>query len=107
MIYELRVYEVAPGKLGALNDRFATITLRFFDKYGMQVLGFWTDEAEGTTRLTYIVVFRDRAHMDKAWADFVSDQERVALFAQTERDGPLVSRIVSTVMEPTSYSPLQ
>ena len=28
MIYELRIYDVIPGKLPALNERFAKITMR-------------------------------------------------------------------------------
>ncbi len=44
MFYELRVYEVIPGKLPALNNRFATATLRFFETYGISAVGFWTDE---------------------------------------------------------------
>jgi hypothetical protein len=107
LIYEMRVYEVVPGKLRELNDRFTKITLRFFDKYGMNVVGFWTDEVDKTIRLTYIVAFEDIAHKEKAWAGFLSDQERIGLFAETEKDGPLVGRISSTIMQPTAYSALQ
>ena len=37
MIYELRVYDVVPGKLAALNDRFEHTTNAYFEKYGVDV----------------------------------------------------------------------
>ena len=40
MLYELRVYDVMPGKLQALNDRFANLTLGLFKKHGIDVWGF-------------------------------------------------------------------
>ena len=41
MIYELRTYQVVPGKMQNLNDRFANITVPLFEKHGMKVIGFW------------------------------------------------------------------
>lgn len=107
MIYELRVYDAVPGKLPALNDRFANITLGYFKKHGIKPVGFWTDEVGVSNRLTYIVAFDDMAHRDRAWAAFRADPERVKAFAETERGGPLVTRIQNTIMRPTSYSPMQ
>ncbi len=107
MIYELRIYDAAPGKLPALNDRFANITLAYFKKYGFNVVGFWTDEVGITNRLTYMLAFTDMAHRDQAWSSFRADSERVKAFAESERDGPLVRRIKNTIMRPTAYSPLQ
>ena len=107
MIYELRIYYTVPGKLPALNDRFANVTLAYFKKYGIQVVGFWTDEVGVSNRLSYIVAFSDMAERDQAWADFRADPERAAAFAETEKDGPLVARIQNTILRPTSYSPMQ
>ena len=42
MIYELRTYEAAPGKLPALNARFRDHTRGLFERHGMEVVGFWT-----------------------------------------------------------------
>ena len=42
MIYELRTYECVPGKLPALNDRFANITLKLWEKHSIRQAGFWT-----------------------------------------------------------------
>jgi hypothetical protein len=107
MIYELRIYEAIPGKLPALNERFAKITMGYFEKYGLKMVGFWTDEVGISNRLTYILAFDDMAHRDKAWAAFRADPERVKAFAETEKDGPIVARVINTIMRPTAYSPMQ
>ena len=107
MIYELRIYDAIPGKLPALNERFAKISMGYFEKYGMKVVGFWTDEVGATNRLTYILAFEDMAHRDKAWTAFRADPERAKAFAETEKDGAIVARVTNTIMRPTAYSPMQ
>ena len=107
MIYELRIYEAVPGKLPALNERFAKITMGYFQKYGLKVVGFWTDEVGVNNRLTYILAFDDMAQREKAWAAFRADPDRTKAFAETEKEGPLVIRITNTIMRPTTYSPMQ
>src|SRR5436305_806561 len=47
-LFEYRVYEAVPGKLPALNRRFQTITLGYFQKYGIGGVGFW-EAIVGTT----------------------------------------------------------
>ena len=105
MIYELRVYDTVPGKLPALNDRFAKITMSYFDKHAIKVVGFWTDVIGTTNRLTYMIAFDDLAQRERAWTAFLADADRQRAFAETERDGPLVARIRNTIMQPTAYSP--
>jgi|SRR6478672_10293464 len=107
MLYELRVYDVIPGRLAALNDRFEHITLGFFEKHGIKVVGFWTDMFGTSNRLTYMLAYDDLAHRERAWATFAGDKERLAKFAETERDGPLVAKVKNTIMSPTKYSPMR
>ncbi len=107
MIYELRIYEAIPGKLPALNERFAKITMGYFEKYGLKMVGFWTDEVGMSNRLTYMLAFDNMAQRDKAWAGFRADPERVKAFAETEKNGPLVARVTNTIMRPTAYSPMR
>jgi hypothetical protein len=107
MIYELRIYDVIPGKLQALNDRFANTTLRIFEKHGIKVVGFWTDAVGVSNRITYMVAFKDAAHRDQAWRETLSDPELVKAFADSEKDGPLIATMTNTLLRPTAYSPLQ
>src|SRR6266545_7940936 len=107
MIYELRIYDAMPGKLPALNDRFANITLSYFEKYGIKVIGFWTDVIGISGRLTYMLAFDDLGHRDRAWAAFGADSDRIKAFAETEKEGLLVAKVENKILRPTAYSPLK
>jgi NIPSNAP len=52
MIYELRIYDILPGRLAAITNRFAYTTSRFFAKHGIQVVGYWEDPVGTSNRLT-------------------------------------------------------
>jgi hypothetical protein len=107
VIHELRIYDAIPGKLPALNDRFANITLGYFEKYGIKSVAYWTEVIGTSNRLTYLLEFEDLAHRDRAWAGFAADKDRLAAFAETEKDGPLVARVENRILRPTPYSPMQ
>ena len=105
MIYELRIYETMPGKLAALNDRFAKHTVGYFDKHGIGMLGFWTDEIGINQQMTYILSFESMADRESRWSAFQSDPGWQKARAETEIDGPLVVGIRNTLMRLTPYSP--
>ena len=105
MIYELRIYDAAPGKLAAINRRFNDHTMGLFARHGIEVTGFWehADGADG--QLIYICAFADHAAMDAAWEAFRADPEWIAVKAASEVDGELVAHITSIVMTRTPYAP--
>ena len=107
MIYEWRVYEVVPGKMAALNNRFEKLTLRLFKKHGLKVVGFWQADIGISNVLYYMLAFNDLAQRDKAWAAFRVDPEWQQGRAESEREGPLVAKVTSSILRPTSYSPMQ
>ncbi len=81
MLYELRVYHAVPGKLPALNDRFASITMGYFNQYDIGMMGFWTDDIGASNKLTYILTFDDMGDREKKWTAFGADKARLAAFA--------------------------
>lgn len=105
MLYENRVYTAVPGKLPALNNRFANHTIGFFDQYDIGILGFWTDEIGVSNQLTYILTFDDVTDRAKKWGPFAADPKRLEIFAETEVDGPLVAYVENSFMRLTPYSP--
>lgn len=108
MLYELRTYSAMPGRLPDLHKRFSEITMGYFKKYGIQVVGFWTNEIGGPNdQLLYILAYESLADREKKWGAFLADQERVAKFAETEKNGPLVRRLTAHMLRPTPYSPMQ
>ena len=58
MIYELRVYRCLPGRLPALINRFANVTLKLWEKHGIKQACFWTTlVGPSSQELTYILVW--------------------------------------------------
>lgn len=107
MIYELRTYWAAEGKLEALNNRFRNVTLAIFAKYDMKVVGFWTptEPTEETGSLVYLLAFESADAMKKAWDAFREDPDWVNGRAASEVNGRLVTKLTSVVLDPTDYSP--
>jgi hypothetical protein len=107
MIYELRTYWAAPGKIDDLHRRFRTLTLGLFERHGMEVVGFWTPcpPTPESGDLVYLLRFADEAGKESAWEAFRSDPDWIAGKAASEKDGTLVVRLTSVVLQPTAYAP--
>ena len=108
MIYELRTYEPAPGKMQALLERFEAHSVRLFAKHGMTVIGFWTPViGEWSNQLIYLLGYPTLAARELSWAAFQSDPEWLEVRANSEKDGPLVTRLRNQILKPTAFSPLK
>ena len=105
MIYEQRIYKAVPGKLPAINARFANHTCEFFKEFDIGMLGFWNDEIGASNQLTYITSFESMADREKKWAAFSAHKPWHEVRAETEANGPLVAQVITSFMELTSYSP--
>lgn len=108
MFYELRNYDVAPGKQEALLDRFATFTTLKWKEYGIRLTGFWTPEiAEPqTNHVTYILAWESFEERMKKFPAWQADPERARKWEETEVEGPLARRVYNLFMEPTDFSQL-
>ena len=109
MIYEWRVYEAYPGRMDALNERFSKITLKYFEKHGIKVIGFWTAVVGTSNVLYYMLAFDSLAHREKVWNAFSTDPDWVKARTDTEQKAgvPLTKRIVNMSLKPTDYSPMK
>ena len=105
MLYESRIYVTVPGRLPAINDRFAKHTMGFFTKHGIGMLGFWTDEIGTSNRLTYMLRFDSMAARERLWGAFGADPDWLKVRSETEADGPIVAQVHNTFMRLTPYSP--
>ena len=103
MIYELRTYEVAAGRMPELHVRFRERVLPIFDRLEIDVVGLWTYGHGGwSDQLVYLLKFGDIAERDRKWGAFFADEEWHRLRAE----GSPVVRIRSDILAPTDYSPL-
>jgi len=108
-VFELRTYTVPEGKMDALHARFRDITCKYFEKYGMTVVGFWnpTDPKEAKTKLVYLLAHPNKEAAEKNWKALAADADFRAAFAATEKDGKLVDKVESVYLNPADYSPIK
>jgi hypothetical protein len=105
VIFELRIYQVAVGKMPALLNRFETATLDMWKKHGIRQAGFWTTViGRSNNHLTYMLAWESLAEREKKWTAFASDPRWLAVRAETERDGPLVESFSNEILQPTAFS---
>jgi hypothetical protein len=108
-LYELRIYTAAPGKMDALNARFRDHTVSLFKKHGMTPVAFYrTVDAQGAVsgdKLYYIMGYKDRATRDASWQAFATDPAWRQVYADSQKDGSLTSRIENQFLAPAEYSP--
>ena len=105
MIYEVRIYRCVPGRLPALLNRFANITLKIWERHGIKQAGFWTTlVGESNQDLHYLLAWESLADRDKKWAAFQADPEWIAKRAETEKDGAIVANVDVQILQPTAFS---
>ncbi len=108
MLYELRTYLIPAGRMDDIVERFRSVTCRLFEKYNMEVVGFWTtDKPEEQYALIYLMRYPDEAAMEQSWAAFRADPEWLATRERTEANGPIVDEVISQTLIPTDFSPIQ
>ena len=107
MIYELRIYTANPGKMPALQARFRDHTCRLFEKHGITNVAYWTNwsvaatTSSGTSSATRISpLARPRGRHSSP------TPSGSGIFAESEKDGPLVHHLENRMFSPTDFSPL-
>ena len=91
-----------------MNKRFETITLKFWEKHGIQQVGFWTTLVGPSNQtLTYMLQWESLAERETKWNAFASDPEWLAKRAETEAETLIVERIENQILTPTSYSAMR
>ena len=108
-VFEIRTYTAHEGKLDSLNARFRDHTTRLFSRHGMTNVGYWTP-VEGPlagNTLIYILAFPNLDAAKKSWDSFRNDPEWKKVRAESEANGPIVSKIESVFLQPTDYSPVK
>jgi hypothetical protein len=105
MIHELRIYHCMPGRLPDLNQRFATITLKMWEKHGIRQVGFWTVLIGPSNHaLYYMLEWDSLAEREQKWNAFSADPDWIAARSKTEAQGAIVRQIENYMLAPTAYS---
>jgi hypothetical protein len=108
-VFEMRTYITHDGKLDALQSRFRNHTNKLFEKHGMTLIGYWTptDGPEAENTLVYILAFPSREARDAGFKAFGADPEWKAAKEASEKEGPLVKKVISQFLKPTDFSPIK
>jgi hypothetical protein len=106
MVYELRTYTTAPGKLDDLNKRFRDHTMQLFEKHGMKNVAYFVPLDKPNT-LVYIIAHKSRQAAAASWKAFRSDPQWQQVARESEKNGKIVLKVVSVYLTPTDYSPLK
>jgi NIPSNAP len=122
VVYELRVYHAAPGKLGELLARFRDHTIKIFDRHGLKSVAYWTPvdepgsprspvlasgvvEPQKSNTLIYMLQHPSREEAAANWKSFQDDPEWKSVKEKSEANGKLTEKIDSTFLVLTDFSP--
>jgi NIPSNAP len=106
-VYELRTYTTLPGRLPALNKRFAGHTMKLFEKHGMRNEMYWipTDDARKDNTLIYVISHESQEAAEKSWKAFQADTDWIKVREASEADGKILAKAPERVfMRLTDYS---
>jgi hypothetical protein len=108
-VFELRTYTAPDGKLPNLLARFRDHTLEIFERHGMHNVGYWVpqDAPASSNTLIYVIAHDSRDAAAKSWDAFRNDPEWKTVSAESQVDGPIVSKVESVFMNATDFSPLK
>lgn len=105
-VYELRVYYTHPGKMPDLLKRFREHTCALFEKHGMVNIAYWLPvEEKDQDKLYYILRHASRDAAKASWKGFIDDPEWHKVRDASEAAGKIVSKVDSTYLATTDYSP--
>ena len=105
-VYELRIYYTLPGKMPDLLTRFRDHTCKLFEKHGMVNVGYWLPvEAKDQDKLYYVLKHASRDAAKASWKAFGDDPEWKTVREASEAAGKIVSKVDSTFLAATDYTP--
>jgi NIPSNAP len=102
ILYELRIYTMHPGRMDAINTRFADHSLGIFRRMEMKVNDFWIDQ-EGHPKLYYLMEFKDREERERKWTAFREDSEWIEVKRKSEESGQIVANVEEIFMTRANY----
>ena len=59
---------------------------------------------DGNHDLHYLIAWESLADREKKWTTFQADPAWIAARAESERDGPILANVTSSLLTPTAFS---
>ena len=93
LIYELRLYSIAPGRIDDMVSRFREDLSHLFPKHGVRPLAGWTALAgRGMPKFVYIMPWKSLEQRAQALAGFATDPDWIEARNRTNGRSELVER---------------
>lgn len=93
MIYELRLYSVAQGRMADCHARFRDHFPALFHRHGINSVGRWTASAGPFgPRFVYMMAYHDYTEREACWASFYKDGEWWRLRSETNAGFEMIER---------------
>ncbi len=75
LVYEMRTYTPAKGKMDALHARFKNHTLKLFEKHGITSVAYFTPQLDKESKLIFFLSYSSKDAREKSWKAFVNDAD--------------------------------
>ncbi len=106
MIYELRFYSVAPGRMADVHDRFSHHLPALFQRHGVKLVGHWSALAgPDAPRFVYLIAYQDYAEREAVWGAFYQDADWWRIRAETNAGHEMVERHDLFFIKPNAVWP--
>lgn len=93
VIFELRLYSVAPGRMADCHARFRDHFPALFRRHGIACIGRWTATAgPDAPRFVYMMAYQSYAEREACWDSFYKDDEWWRLRAETNAGSEMIER---------------
>ena len=103
MIYELRLYSVAPARMADVHSRFSDHLPAMFARHGVNCVARWSALAgPDAPRFVYLLAYRDYAEREATWAAFYQDPEWLRIRTETNAGHEMVERHDLFFMKPNA-----
>jgi hypothetical protein len=101
-IYELRTYEVIPGKMAEVIELYRSEGWKALQAHPQRLVGYFTGDVGALNELIHVWKFTDDADRRAFWAGVMSDPDFLA-FAKKIR--PHFSSQKNKLMMPAGFGP--
>ena len=104
MIYDVRTYDIAPGKLKAYVDVFGTYGFPVAERHGLKLIGFFTSRIGRLNQVLHIWAYDDLNQMEKFRAARDADP---GWGVYREKNAGMIVRQEDKIMDGAPFSPLR
>ena len=106
--FDLRIYTVAAGKTEAFWNRWLNHAVPIYERHGLHSVGAWkSKDKEGNDLVVCLLAGSSVEGIQKSITAFHADAEWQKIEKDTEKEGPLRTKVEAFKMTATDFSPLK